>query len=86
MFIGLLIFSGTIVQRNLYDVGHHRDPHPPISSLKDFTPRIVGPTKVGNFTVWSFPHAGGMTLAAAAVLLFIGAIRPQPPGVARSRA
>jgi hypothetical protein len=79
LFAALLVFSATIVQRNLYDVGHHRDPRAPISAMKDFTPRLVGPTKVGNFTVWSFPHVGGIALAAAAVLMLTGVMRRRAP-------
>jgi amino acid transporter len=79
LFAALLVFSAAIVQRNLYDVGHHRDPHAPITAIKDFTPRILGPTKVGNFTVWSFPHVGGIALAAAAALMLAGVTRHRVP-------
>ena len=30
------------------------------AACTDFTPPLVGPAKVGNFTVWSFPHAGAV--------------------------
>ena len=75
LFAGLLVFSASIVHRRLYDVGHDRDRHAPMTAVKDFTPRWIGPTKVGNFTVWSFPHIGGMALAVAAVLTIAGAVR-----------
>lgn len=61
-----LAASAAALQKRLYDVGHHRDPHAPIRAVHDFTPPLVGPTKVGNFTVWSYPHAGAMLLIAAA--------------------
>jgi copper chaperone NosL len=73
--VALLIFltaAAGVVQTRLYQVGHERDPSAPMRSLHDFTPPLVGPVKVGNFTVWSFPHIGGVLLAAAAVLSVAG--------------
>lgn len=75
LFVLLLAVSAVTVQRRLYAVGHERDRHAPITAVKDFTPRLIGPTKVGNFTVWSFPHIGGLTLVAAITLAAAGAIR-----------
>lgn len=75
LFAGLLVFSASVVQRRLYAVGHERDAHAPITAVKDFTPRLIGPTKVGNFTVWSFPHVGGVALALAGGLLITGALK-----------
>lgn len=68
VFAAFLAASAGIVQKRLYDVGHRRDPNAPITAVKSFTPPIVGPAKVGNFTVWSFPHAGAFALLAAAAL------------------
>jgi hypothetical protein len=79
LFAGLLTYSASVVQRHLYEVGHHRDRHAPITAVKDFTPRLVGPTKVGNFTVWSFPHAGGIALALGAALTVMGALKGRHP-------
>ena len=79
LFVGLLAFSASIVHRRLYEVGHDRDPHAPITAIKDFTPRLVGPTKIGNFTVWSFPHVGGLALALGAALTLVGATRGVQP-------
>jgi hypothetical protein len=75
LFIALLVASALTVQRRLYDVGHDRDPNAPISAVKDFTPRLIGPTKVGNFTVWSFPHVGGFALVIAMAMAVTGAGR-----------
>jgi hypothetical protein len=75
LFVAFLAGSASIVQRRLYEVGHQRNRHAPITAIKDFTPRLIGPTKVGNFTVWSFPHLGGLALAAAAGLTVAGASR-----------
>ena len=60
MFVVLFAFCTQTIQRHLYSVGHDRDRDAPITAIKDFTPRLIGPTKVGNFTVWSFPHVGGL--------------------------
>jgi hypothetical protein len=75
LFVALLAFCALTVQRNLYAVGHDRDPDAPISGMKDFTPRLIGPTRVGNFTVWSFPHIGGFALVAALSLATVGSLR-----------
>jgi hypothetical protein len=50
--------------------------------MRNFTPPAVGPVHVGNFTVWSYPHAGGLALAAAGLLALTGACvrRPQVAG------
>jgi hypothetical protein len=73
LFVGLLAICALTVQRHLYSVGRDRDA--PITSFKDFTPRLIGPTKVGNFTVWSFPHVGGLALVAALSLATAGSLR-----------
>ena len=79
LFVALLAFCAVTVQRNLYAVGHDRDRHAPITAIKDFTPRLIGPTKVGNFTVWSFPHVGGLALVAALSLAAFASMRGVRP-------
>lgn len=74
LFAALLITSAVRVQQRLYAVGHDRDRSAPMTAVKDFTPRLLGPTQVGNFTVWSFPHIGGLALVAA-MTLALGAAR-----------
>ena len=69
LFLGV---SAVAVQARLYQVGHDRDRNAPIRAVHDFTPPLVGPIKVGNFTVWSFPHAGAGLLVAAAALAVVG--------------
>ena len=68
-----LVASAAAVQVRLYRVGHERDPNAPIRAVHDFTPPLVGPAKVGNFTVWSYPHAGAVLLLTAAGLSIVGA-------------
>jgi len=70
--VTFLVASAGVVQARLYQVGHERDPHSPLRGMHDFTPPLVGPAKVGNFTVWSFPHAGAVLLLAAAALSIAG--------------
>jgi copper chaperone NosL len=70
--LAFLVASAAAVQKRLYQVGHDRDPNAPIRAVRDFTPPLVGPVKVGNFTVWSFPHIGAMLLLGAATLSIIG--------------
>jgi len=74
--VAFLIGSAAAVQARLYQVGHDRDPHAPIRAVRDFTPPLIGPAKVGNFTVWSFPHLGGLSLVVAAVLSVAGTRGP----------
>lgn len=71
----LLLFlaaSAALLQVRLYALGHERDRTAPIRAVHDFTPPFLGATKVGNFTVWSYPHVGGCGLAIAALLAFVG--------------
>lgn len=70
--VTFLVASAGVVQARLYQVGHDRDPHAPLRGMRNFTPPLVGPARVGNFTVWSFPHAGAMLLLAAAALSVAG--------------
>jgi copper chaperone NosL len=70
--IAFLAAAAAAVQVRLYRVGHERDPNAPIRAVHDFTPPLVGPAKVGNFTVWSFPHVGAVLLLAAAGLSVAG--------------
>jgi copper chaperone NosL len=67
-----LVASAGVVQARLYRVGHERDAHAPIRAVRNFTPPLVGPIKVGNFTVWSFPHVGAILLLGAALLSVAG--------------
>jgi hypothetical protein len=77
--LAFLLGSAALVQARLHTVGHDRDPHAPLKGVKDFTPPLVGPKKVGNFTVWSYPHAGGLALGAAGALAAAGAFRRRRP-------
>ena len=81
--VTFLVASAVVVQARLSQVGHARDPNSPLRGLHNFTPPLVGPAKVGNFTVWSFPHAGAVMLLAAAGLAVYG-VRLEPDEVVDS--
>jgi hypothetical protein len=78
-FLLFLAASAADVQARLYRVGHERDANAPIRAIHDFTPPLIGPARVGNFTVWSFPHAGALLLLGAAALSVAGARAPRRP-------
>ena len=75
MFLAFLVAAAGGVQARLYQVGHDRDPRAPLRSIRNFTPPLIGSIKVGNFTVWSYPHAGAVLLLGAAALSAVGARR-----------
>lgn len=59
------------VQYRLYDYGHHLDPAAALR-LKPFTPLVVGPTKVWNFTAWSMPGTALILIFVAGAVLSFG--------------
>lgn len=73
-----LIPAGVLadIQFRLYQYGHSLDPAAPLR-LKPFTPWVIGPTKVFNFTTWSRPGAAVFAILGAAALLSFG------PGLVR---
>jgi nitrous oxidase accessory protein len=75
LLVAFLIGSAALVQARLHTVGHERDRKAPLKGVKDFTPPLVGPAKVGNFTMWAFPHAGGLALGLAGALAVAAARR-----------
>jgi len=75
--LAFIASAAVAVQARLYRLGHERDPHAPIRAVHDFTPPLIGRVKVGNFTVWSFPHAGAVTLFVAFGLSVAG-VRLKP--------
>jgi hypothetical protein len=72
LVVVFLMAAAAAVQARLYRVGHERDNNAPIRAVRNFTPPLVGPVKVGNFTVWSFPHVGGVLLVGAAAFSIAG--------------
>jgi len=56
------------VQFRLWQVGHSLDPLSPIR-VSPFTPRVVGPTTLMNFTVFALPGTALLFISLAAVLV-----------------
>lgn len=60
-----------IVQFRLWQTGHSLDPTSPIR-VTPFTPKVVGPTTLMNFTVVGYPGMALVLIAGAAVLVTAG--------------
>jgi nitrous oxidase accessory protein len=60
------------LQWRLYTFGHTLNPKAPIR-LKPFTPLVIGETEMGNFESTGMVSGGFACLAAAAVVLLVGA-------------
>ena len=56
------------VQFRLWQTGHSIDPTAPIR-VPPFTPRVVGPTTLMNFTLWGYPGLALVLIAFAAALV-----------------
>ena len=61
------------VQYRLWQIGHSLDPTSPIR-VTPFTPKVVGPTTLMNFTVMSYPGAALVLVAVAAALVTLAAV------------
>jgi parallel beta-helix repeat protein len=60
-----------VIQLRLHQFGTDLDPGAALR-LEPFTPWVVGPTKVWNFTTWAVPGAGTAALVAAAAVVSFG--------------
>ncbi len=75
--IGLVYLWGTplgvlaVIQFRLHQYGQDLDPGAALR-IDPFTPIVVGPTEVWNFTTWSWPGLGTLALLLAAALLTFG--------------
>jgi copper chaperone NosL len=56
------------VQFRLWQTGHSLDPTSAIR-VPPFTPRVVGPTSLMNFTLWAYPGWALVLIAVAAMLV-----------------
>lgn len=56
------------VQFRLWQMGHNLDGSAPLT-IDSFTPLVVGPTMVMNFTMWGIPGSALALIAAAATLV-----------------
>lgn len=66
------------VQFRLWQTGHALDPTSPLR-VPPFTPKVVGPTSLMNFTMWGLPGLALLLVAAAAATVTFA------PMVARRR-
>jgi parallel beta-helix repeat protein len=87
--IGLVYLWGTpvgvlaVIQFRLWQYGQDLDPNAALR-LDPFTPLVVGPTRVFNFTTWSWPGMGLVSILAAAIVVTFGprlAVRVRARGV-----
>lgn len=60
-----------VIQFRLHQFGHDLDPGAAFR-MDGFTPWVIGPTRVWNFTAWSRPGTGVLALAAAAATATFG--------------
>ena len=56
------------VQFRLWQTGHSLDPTSPLR-VPPFTPKVVGPTSLMNFTLWAYPGWALLLIAVAAALV-----------------
>lgn len=65
------VFFGVVMlytmQHWLYEFGNNLDPAAPLS-IAPFTPRFIGVTRVGQFTVESWPAAGAILMGVAGLI------------------
>lgn len=60
-----------VIQFRLHQYGHDLEPMAALR-IDPFTPWVVGPTKVWNFTTWSLPGLGWASLVLAAAVVTFG--------------
>jgi parallel beta-helix repeat protein len=60
-----------VIQYRLHQFGHDLDPAAAFR-MDGFTPWVIGPTRVWNFTAWSMPGTGIFLLLLAAALVTFG--------------
>lgn len=65
------------IQRWLIVFGTNLDPTAALR-LEPFVPLVVGPTKVWNFTIWTFPGPALVLILAAALVATLARRAPQP--------
>jgi copper chaperone NosL len=61
------------VQYRLWQTGHNLDPTSPIR-VTPFTPRVVGPTTLMNFTISGYPGTALVLIAVAAALVTLAPV------------
>jgi hypothetical protein len=69
LFTLFLIVGAVDLQYRLYVIGNELDPNAPMVGIEPFTPPILGPNKVANFTTLSLLRAGSFALGIAYFLV-----------------
>lgn len=85
---GIIFPFGVLIDLQvwLWYAGHHLDPKAALSSsIKAFTPRMIGPGVIGQFKTFGMFDAGFWLAAAAALLVIWTLFLPSGPVAARRR-
>jgi hypothetical protein len=65
-----LAFAAIQAQVQMYDIGHKRDAKTKLARVKDFTPRVLGTSKLAQFTLTSRLGTGSFLIGGALALQF----------------
>jgi copper chaperone NosL len=65
-----LAFAAVQAQVQMYDIGHKRDTKTKLARVKDFTPRVLGTSKLAQFTLTSRLGTGSFLIGGALALQF----------------
>jgi hypothetical protein len=68
-----LAFAAGQAQVQMYDIGHKRDAKTKLAGVKDFTPRVLGTSKLAQFTLASRLGTGAFLIGGALALQFAAA-------------
>ena len=68
-----LAFAAVQAQVQMYDIGHKRDVRTKLARVKDFTPRVLGTSKLAQFTLTSRLGTGSFLIGGALALQFAAA-------------
>lgn len=77
----VMVGSAALAQKQMHDIGHHRDQHTILRGIHDFTPPLLGSVKVANFELSAGLGTSALLIAGGIALQFGAAWlsrRPQP--------
>ncbi len=84
----IMLGSAALAQKQMHDIGHHRDQHTILRGIHDFTPPLLGSVKVANFELTAGLGIGAVVIAGG-IALQLGAAwmsrRRQPAGSLRTK-
>lgn len=75
-----LFASAALGQYQMREIGHHRDPHPILKGVGDFTPPLLGTARLAQFTLTAGLGGGALLISFALGLQLLAAWlwRPSP--------